>query len=129
MRATLNWPRGATITLIAALAAALAFSLATSAWSPASGRAAHHMRKHNAATAKVGIRSFAYHPGTLTVEEGTKVVFANRDSVRHTATRRGSFSTGKIRPGHSVAVRFRERGVYRYHCTIHPFMHGKIVVH
>ena len=129
MRAIATSSRRATIALIAALAAALAFGLATSAWAPASGRAAHHKRNHVAATAKVGIRSFAYHPGTLSIEEGTKVVFANRDSVRHTATRRGSFSTGKIRPGRSVAVRFRERGVYRFHCTIHPFMHGKVVVH
>jgi len=55
-------------------------------------------------------------------------VFANRDRVAHTATRRGSFNTGRIRPGHAVAVRFSRRGVYAFHCTIHPFMRGKIVV-
>ncbi len=55
-------------------------------------------------------------------------MFGNRDRVAHTATRRGSFNTGRIRPGRSVAVRFSRRGVYAFHCMIHPFMHGKIVV-
>lgn len=82
----------------------------------------------SAATAKVKIREFAFHPGKLTVDPGTTVVFANRDSVAHTATKRGSFDTGRIRPGHSASVRFGSGGVYGYHCTIHPEMHGKIVV-
>jgi plastocyanin len=25
-------------------------------------------------------------------------------------------------------VRFTQKGTFAYHCTIHPFMHGKIVV-
>ncbi|HEX7058495.1 MAG TPA: plastocyanin/azurin family copper-binding protein [Solirubrobacterales bacterium] len=128
MNATANPVRRTAILLVAALAAALLVGLTTSAWSPASERAPLHERTHLRA-AGVGIRSFAYHPQKLSIEEGTRVVFANRDSVAHTATRRGSFSTGKIRPGRSVAIRFGERGVYRYHCTIHPFMHGKVVVH
>lgn len=82
----------------------------------------------SSATAKVKIREFAFHPGKLTVDPGTTVVFANRDSVAHTAKRRGSFATGRIRPGHSASVRFGSSGVYAYHCTIHPEMHGKIVV-
>ena len=129
MDATAHSARRATIVLVAALAAALLVGLTTSAWSSASERASLHKRTHLRATAGVGIRSFAYHPSALSVEEGTKVVFSNRDSVAHTATRRGSFSTGKIRPGRSAAIRFGERGVYRYHCTIHPSMRGKVVVH
>ena len=82
----------------------------------------------SAATATVNIRDLAFHPGKLTVARGTKVVFANRDSVTHTAKRKGSFATGRIAPGKSVSVRFNNSGVYAYHCTIHTFMHGKIVV-
>jgi plastocyanin len=52
----------------------------------------------------------------------------NRDSVKHTATKGGSFTTGKIKPGHAVAIRFGSKGTYRYQCTLHPDMHGKIVV-
>src|SRR6476646_2614778 len=69
------------------------------------------------ATATVNIRHLAVHPGTLTVTRGTKVVVANRDSVTHTAKRRGSFATGRIAPGKSVSVRFNKSGVYAYHCT------------
>jgi plastocyanin len=80
------------------------------------------------ATATVNIRDFSFHPATLTVARGATVTFANRDSVRHTATRGGSFSTGRIRPGRAKSVRFNGRGTYRYHCLIHPEMRGKVVV-
>lgn len=80
------------------------------------------------ATATVNIRDLSFRPGTLKINRGTKVVFANRDSVTHTAKRRGSFATGRIAPGKSVSVRFKSSGTYAYHCTIHTFMRGKIVV-
>ncbi len=80
------------------------------------------------ATSTVNIREFSFRPGTLSVSRGTTVVFANRDSVRHTATRGGSFDTGKIKPGKAKAFRFSSSGTYRYHCKIHPEMRGKIVV-
>ncbi|HEX8958817.1 MAG TPA: plastocyanin/azurin family copper-binding protein [Solirubrobacterales bacterium] len=77
----------------------------------------------------VDIVSFAFHPGTLRVRRGAKVVFSNTAAIAHTASgRRGAFEAGVIRPGHSAAVRFRRRGVFSYFCRIHPFMHGKIVV-
>ena len=44
-------------------------------------------------------------------------------------TRAGSFDTGRIKPGKSVTVRFAQTGTFAYHCTIHSFMHGKVVVH
>lgn len=77
---------------------------------------------------KVGINHFAYHPPTLRVGVGTKVVFANESGITHTATGRG-FDTGGIAAGRSVAVRFAHKGTFAYHCKIHPFMKGKIVVH
>lgn len=83
---------------------------------------------HASKTKTVGIKNFAYHPATRTIGAGTKVAFSNASSIKHTATRRGSFTTGKIKPGKSVVVRFTQRGTFPYHCTIHPFMHGKIVV-
>jgi plastocyanin len=79
-------------------------------------------------TKTVNIAHFAFHPPTLTVAAGTKVAFANSSSVAHTATRAGSFDTGHIKPGKTAAVRFSHAGTFAYHCSIHPFMHGKIVV-
>jgi plastocyanin len=80
------------------------------------------------ATAGVNIHDFAFHPGTLKIAKGTKVVFSNTSGVAHTATRAGVFDTGRIKPGTSVSVRFAQKGAFPYHCKIHNFMHGKIVV-
>jgi plastocyanin len=76
----------------------------------------------------VDIRNFAFHPQTLKIERGGRVAFANSSDVAHTATRSGSFDTRRIAPGKSVLVRFNQRGTFAYHCKIHPFMKGKIVV-
>lgn len=108
-----------------ATAALLVVALLSGA--PAAGRGNHRADRRQR-TVRVSISKFAFHPRTLRVRRGTRVVFANADSTTHTATRPGSFDTGRIRPGHSVAVRLRHRGVYAFHCKIHPFMRGKIVV-
>lgn len=76
----------------------------------------------------VDIRNFAFHPGTLRVPRGSRVTFTNSSSVTHTATRAGSFDTRRIAPGASATVRFGRRGTFAYHCKIHPFMKGKVVV-
>ncbi len=76
----------------------------------------------------VDIEHFAFHPPTLKIAAGTKVNFTNSSNVAHTATRAGSFSTGRIAPGTTISIRFNQRGTFSYHCSIHPFMHGKIVV-
>jgi plastocyanin len=78
--------------------------------------------------AGVDIHNFAFHPGTIEIAKGTKVVFFNSSKVAHTATHAGLFDTGHIKPGTSVSVRFTQKGAFPYHCKIHPFMHGKIVV-
>jgi plastocyanin len=76
----------------------------------------------------VEIDHFAFHPPSLTVKAGTKVNFTNSSRVTHTATRRGAFNTGQIKPGTTIGIRFNTKGTFAYHCSIHPFMHGTIVV-
>jgi plastocyanin len=80
------------------------------------------------AHAKVTIKEFEFKPFKLTVPRGAEVTFANRDSTTHEPSKQGTFDTGRIKPGHSESVRFNKRGTYNYICSIHPFMHGKIVV-
>ncbi len=79
---------------------------------------------------KVTIERFAYAPSPLRVEAGTKIVFDNEDgSITHTATaNNGSFDTGDIKVGTTKSIVLKKPGVYKYYCTIHPFMHGKIIV-
>lgn len=76
----------------------------------------------------VNIKNFAFKPATLQVTKGTSVNFVNSSDVAHTATKAKAFNTGTIRAGKSKQVRFGQKGRFAYHCSIHPFMKGTIVV-
>ena len=127
MRGILGNRRRRKTAIGASVAAALVAVLLAGALATAAGRGRHRSHRR-AKVVRIDIGDFAFHPHTLRIGRGTKVVFANTDPTAHTATRRGSFDTGHISPGHSVTVKLRRAGVYAYHCTIHSFMHGKIVV-
>jgi plastocyanin len=79
-------------------------------------------------TAHVDMVNFAFRPGTLNIGRGTKVVFSNTSSRPHTATRRGVFDTGRVKPGGRASITFNRRGTFGYFCKIHPEMRGRIVV-
>jgi plastocyanin len=93
-----------------------------------SGSASGHATATASATKKVDIDNFAFHPPTIRVKRGGKVAFTNSSDITHTATRAGSFDTGHIKPGTTKTVSFGKRGTFAYHCSIHPFMKGKVVV-
>jgi plastocyanin len=80
-------------------------------------------------SAKVDIAEFTYQPDPVTIEEGGKVIWINRDSAPHTATADdGSFDTGTLEEGKLKSETFKEPGTYTYHCQIHPGMHGTVEV-
>jgi plastocyanin len=79
-------------------------------------------------TATVKIQNFAYNKKTLKVAKGTTVTFVNKDSAPHTATDKGVFNTKTLNRNKKKAITFKKKGTFKYICTIHPFMHGKIVV-
>lgn len=80
-------------------------------------------------SAEVEIEDFAYRPDPVTIEEGGKVIWKNRDSAPHTATAEdGSFDTGTIEEGKLKSESFKQSGTYRYVCSIHPQMHGTVEV-
>ena len=74
----------------------------------------------------VDVNHFAFHPPTLHVKRGGKVTFTNSQNVTHTAT--GANFDKTLAPGSSATVKFSRKGTFAYHCKIHPFMKGKIVV-
>jgi plastocyanin len=77
----------------------------------------------------VEITDFKFVPATLDVAKGTSVTVTNDDTTTHTATADdGGFDTGDVNPGSSKTITLDKPGTYAYHCTIHPFMKGTIVV-
>lgn len=79
-------------------------------------------------TATVTIPGFSFKPATVTIARGSKVRFSNASGTAHTATRAGSFDTGRIKPGKAATVQFNRKGSFAYHCKIHATMKGKVVV-
>ena len=83
------------------------------------------------ADVSVTINNFAFNPTPLTVPVGTKVVWTNQQpQVPHTVTSDmpGVFDSGAIQSGGTFSFTFMQAGTVTYHCTIHPNMHGTVVV-
>ena len=77
----------------------------------------------------VTIQNFKFGPASLTVKAGAKVTVTNSDRTTHTATADGgAFDTGDLDPGASKTITLSKAGTYPYHCQIHSFMKGTIVV-
>ena len=77
----------------------------------------------------VKIMNFAFMPARLEVSPGTRVVWTNEDSDPHTVTTdKPGFSSQALDTGQTYAQAMTTAGTFAYHCTIHPFMHGTVVV-
>ncbi|MBV9444426.1 MAG: cupredoxin family copper-binding protein [Streptosporangiaceae bacterium] len=77
----------------------------------------------------VTIHNFAFGPQVVTIKAGTTVHWKNGDAEAHTVTSdSGAFDSPVLQPGASYSHTFTKPGTYSYHCTIHPFMTGKVVV-
>jgi plastocyanin len=77
----------------------------------------------------VDINNFAFAPLTLTVPVGATVTWTNRDEEPHTVVAGdGSFHSPGMGTGGTYSFTFTNVGSYDYVCSIHPFMHGTVVV-
>jgi plastocyanin len=84
---------------------------------------------HLAGDPAVSIVDYSFKPATITIHVGDSITWTNNGKQPHTATaNNGSFDTGTIQPGHSASHTFSQAGTFAYICTIHPFMHGTVVV-
>lgn len=78
---------------------------------------------------QVNIDGFAFAPATLTVSVGTTVTWTNRDEEPHTvAASDGSFHSPGMGTGAIFRHTFTDAGTFDYVCSIHPMMHGTVVV-
>src|SRR5512138_2610532 len=79
---------------------------------------------------EIGIDIFAFAPATLTVKRGTKIVWINDDDVPHLIVNvEGKFAPSKVLDTNQrFSATLTAPGTYRYFCSLHPRMQGKIVV-
>jgi plastocyanin len=78
---------------------------------------------------QVTIDNFAFAPATLTVKVGSTVTWTNKDEEPHTvAASDGSFHSPGMGTGATFTHTFSTAGTFDYVCSIHPMMHGTVVV-
>jgi len=77
----------------------------------------------------VSIEDFYFEPTNAAVQPGDTIVFINKGNHPHTVTADdGSFDSGTLQPSQSFSHTFWNAGTVSYHCSIHPFMTGSVVV-
>jgi len=77
----------------------------------------------------VSITNFAFTPATLTVPVGATVTWTNHDEEPHViAANDGSFHSPGLGTNSTYSFTFPTAGSFDYICSIHPFMHGTVVV-
>jgi len=79
---------------------------------------------------EIGIDNFAFAPATLTVKRGTKIVWVNDDDVPHLIVNvEGKFPSSKLLDTNQrFTATLTAPGTYKYFCSLHPQMQGRIVV-
>ena len=78
----------------------------------------------------VNIQNFAFSPATLTVSAGTTVTWTNLDSTTHkVVSDSGSeLDSPNMDNGNTYVHTFNTAGTYAYHCGIHTYMKGTVIV-
>ena len=82
-------------------------------------------------TVTIVVQGFKFDPPIVTVHEGDTVEWKNKDIVPHTVTEdvsKPAFDSGKIQMGAGWSFVARSKGTYNYICTLHPNMHGRLIV-
>jgi len=79
----------------------------------------------------IAIQNMAFTPPSMTVNKGAIVRWVNTDAVAHTVTfttESGIRSSGPLSSSQGFSVKFDQPGVYEYTCSIHPSIHGTVVI-
>jgi plastocyanin len=78
----------------------------------------------------ITIKNFAF-GSPLTVKPGEKITVVNDDSAPHTVTSDDGTSFNAPADANGGTGTFTaptKAGTYPYHCTVHPYMHGTLIV-
>ncbi len=81
-------------------------------------------------TTNVTIKNYAYNPASFTVVIGVNntVTWTNNDAVTHTVTSNNGTFGGTLPPGKTFTFTFTTAGTYAYHCSIHTYIKGTVIV-
>jgi plastocyanin len=78
---------------------------------------------------EVTIQGEAFSPPSVNVPRGTTVHWVNHDSMTHTVTSdTGLFDSKNMSEGSNFSHTFSEKGTFTYHCAVHTFMKGTVIV-
>lgn len=80
------------------------------------------------AATSVAIANFAFSPAVITVKAGATVTWTNRDEDAHAVAIAGVPASRPLQNGDTYTHTFAQPGTYSYICSIHPYMHGMVVV-
>jgi len=87
-------------------------------------------------TFNIYIQNFAFDPPSLTVKAGTTVTWTNQGSAPHqiasdphpTHTDLPGLQSAVLSTSQSYSFTFTKKGIWGYHCHLHPAMTGTIIV-
>jgi amicyanin len=82
------------------------------------------------ATTQVAISNYEFHPASIRVKQGSTVTWTQEDGDVHNVkfTGAGGVVSPVLRKGETFRHTFDTTGTYPYICSIHPYMHGTVVV-
>jgi plastocyanin len=82
------------------------------------------------ATHLVDISRYTFYPTSKIIKVGDSVTWINNDNTAHTVTSDsgGELGSNVLQPGQSYTHTFNSAGDFYYHCNIHNFMRGLIIV-
>src|SRR6185437_13421138 len=115
----------------ARMGAIVATSAGAGAGAGAAAAAAAGAGAAPAMTPAITITNYSFHPGALTVGKDSTVTWVNKDGDVHTIKSTDgpeTFNSPALDSGGRFAFTFHRAGTYHYVCSVHPYMHGVIVV-
>lgn len=122
-------PSGAVNPTVSASASAAVSAAVSAGASAASAGATLNPTSNAGRTQSVTIKNFAFTPSTVTIRTGVTVTWVNQDSTAHTVTaNNNAFASSDLATGQKFSFTFTKTGTYAYHCSIHSYMTGTVIV-
>ncbi len=77
----------------------------------------------------ITLANFKFTPASVVVSPGTRIIWTNHDSDPHTVDSvKNLWTSEAVDPDGTFARVFKAAGSFAYYCSIHPFMHGSVIV-